>query len=112
MAMPDSLWTYRAFKFTINQPDAPIPDNFSLSQNYPNPFNPNTNISFSVPLQSLVTLKIFDILGREVAQLVNENLNPGNYNILWNASKFSSGVYFYTLIGDNFIETKKMILVR
>lgn len=112
MVMPDTLWTYRAFKFTINQPDVQIPDDFTLSQNYPNPFNPITNINFDIINQGLVTLKVYDILGREIAQLVNENLNPGSYNILWNAGNFSSGIYFYTLTSGDFIDTKKLVLVR
>ena len=112
MVMPDTLWTYRAFKFTFNQPDESIPDKYTLSQNYPNPFNPNTNISFTIPEQGLVTLNIYDILRRVIAQLVISNFNLGNYNISWNASNFSSGIYFYTLEGGNFIETKKMVLIR
>jgi len=85
-------------------------------QNYPNPFNPSTNINFAIPKSSYVKLTIFDILGREVATIVNEKLNAGTYNTNWSAeggaSKYSSGVYFYKLEAVDFIETKKMILIK
>ncbi|MBK8554228.1 MAG: T9SS type A sorting domain-containing protein [Ignavibacteria bacterium] len=74
-----------------------LAQSYSLSQNYPNPFNPATNINFSIPKNSFVSLKIFDVLGKEVATLVNENLNPGSYNFDFNASNISSGVYFYRI---------------
>jgi hypothetical protein len=112
LAMGDSLWSYRAFRFPFNQPDSPIPTAFSLSQNYPNPFNPSTSISFDIPDQSYVTLKIYDLLGREVDNLVNEELNSGSYNIVWNAENLSSGVYFYNLVSGSFSETKKMVLLK
>ena len=112
MANQDSLWCYRAFRFTFDQPENPIPETYNLGQNYPNPFNPTTTISFNIPLQSNVKLYVYDILGREVAKLVNQELNPGNYNILWNAQNLSSGVYFYKLIASGFVETKKMVLLK
>ncbi len=86
--------------------------NFKLTQNYPNPFNPSTIIKYSIPKQSLVKLKIYDILGREVATLVNKEQQPGNYNIEFNASNLSSGIYFYLLQAGSFVTTKKMILLR
>ncbi|CAN5483467.1 hypothetical protein BH10BAC5_BH10BAC5_24700 [soil metagenome] len=89
-----------------------VPEKFSLSQNYPNPFNPSTIISFSVARQSIVTLKIFDVLGREVNQLVNTNLAAGSYNVDFNASELTSGIYFYTLTADGFTDTKRMLLVK
>jgi hypothetical protein len=89
-----------------------IPTSFSLMQNYPNPFNPATKISFNIPKYSNVKLRIFDILGKEKAVLVNEKLNPGTYNIEWNASGVSSGVYFYELSAGDYREVKKMILVK
>lgn len=89
-----------------------IPANFVLNQNYPNPFNPVTKISFNIPKYSNVKLRIFDVLGKETAVLVNENLNPGTYNIEWNASGVSSGVYFYELSAGDFREVKKMMLVK
>ena len=89
-----------------------IPVNFKLYQNFPNPFNPVTKIKFDVPRTSHVTLKIYDILGREVAVLVNENLKPGSYERLWNAGMFASGVYFSEITADGFRSVKKMMLVK
>lgn len=89
-----------------------VPHSYSLSQNYPNPFNPLTNIEFSVPEKSFVRLVVFDITGRVVDLLVNEELKAGIYKADWNAVNYSSGIYFYRLETDNFSETKKMILVR
>ena len=83
-----------------------------FSQNYPNPFNPSTNINFTLPKTEYVTLKIYDILGKEVAILINQELNAGNHTKTWDANNLSSGVYFYRLTAGKFTETKKMILVR
>ncbi len=93
------------------------PAQFSLSQNYPNPFNPSTIISYSIPFaetsRSLsVLLKVYDILGREVETLVNKEQPAGNYKITFNASHLSSGIYFYTLIAGEFVQTNKMILLK
>ena len=88
------------------------PTEFTLQQNYPNPFNPSTQIKFSVPQTSNVKLIVTDILGKEVATLVNDNLNAGNYNVNFDAAALSSGVYFYTLITDNFKQSRKMILMK
>jgi hypothetical protein len=91
-----------------------VPEEFSLSQNYPNPFNPVTKIKFAIPGSGVheVSLKIFDILGRESAVLVNEQLRPGTYEVDWDASGFSSGIYFYALTKGGFSQTKKMVLVK
>ncbi len=95
-----------------------IPQHFALYQNYPNPFNPVTKIRFSIPLLRGVAegrgvlLKIYDILGKEIALLVNEELKPGTYEIEWDASNFSSGVYFYSLITENFTQTNKMVVLK
>lgn len=93
-----------------------IPDTYSLSQNYPNPFNPVTKIKFSIPAHhpngAQVTLKIFDILGREVMTLVNEPLQAGVYETTFDGSAFSSGIYFYRLNTDKYTETRKMILLK
>lgn len=108
-----------------------IPEEFSLSQNYPNPFNPSTKIRFSIPPYyspleggmhvlsraegggDLVTLKIYNVLGREAAVLVNDELKPGTYEVEWDAANFSSGIYYYKLTaGQYFSQTKKMVLVR
>jgi len=88
------------------------PQKFILEQNYPNPFNPVTNIKFSIPQNGFVSLKVFDIMGREIETLVSKNLVSGNYNIDWNAGNYSSGIYFYKLESNGFTDTKKMILVK
>jgi hypothetical protein len=85
---------------------------FELNQNYPNPFNPSTTINFKVPYQSKVSLKVYNILGSEVATLVNESKAAGSYNITFNASQLSSGVYFYQFKSGNFTSTKKLILLK
>jgi hypothetical protein len=89
-----------------------IPEIYILNQNYPNPFNPATVINFSLPKAGFVSLKIYDVHGKEVAVLVNENMNPKNYSVTWDASKFASGVYFYKLISGDFTDVKKMVLVK
>jgi plastocyanin len=87
-------------------------DDFKLNQNHPNPFNPSTNIQFSVPQTSYVTLEVFNALGESVDVLVFEELNAGTYNYDWNASNLTSGIYFYRLQTTEFVETKKMILMK
>jgi CubicO group peptidase (beta-lactamase class C family) len=89
-----------------------IPTGYILSQNYPNPFNPNTKINFSIPKQSSVLIKVFDILGNEVETLINEEKRTGTYEITWNAEKLPSGVYFYRLQAGNYVETKKLVLLK
>ena len=89
-----------------------FPDKFEIYQNYPNPFNPSTTIRWQMPEVGFVTLKIYDVLGREVTTLVDEELNAGKHEIVFDASRLSSGVYFYQLKAGEFIETKKMILVK
>lgn len=95
-------------QFTAEQ----LPDRFGISQNYPNPFNPETKIDYSIKSASLVSLKVYDILGNEIVTLVNERKDAGFYSVIFNASDFTSGIYFYQLNADNFVETKKMILLR
>ena len=89
-----------------------IPSCCNIYQNYPNPFNPTTKINFSIQKQGLVTLKVYDMLGREVAALINETKNAGNYSIDFNASKLSSGIYFYKLTSGDFSGIKKMVLIK
>jgi hypothetical protein len=88
------------------------PSEFILSQNYPNPFNPSTTISWQSPVGSHQTLKVFDVLGNEVTTLVNEYRDAGRHNVTFDASKLSSGVYFYKIQAGNYIETKKMLLLK
>ncbi|HMR00546.1 MAG TPA: T9SS type A sorting domain-containing protein [Ignavibacteria bacterium] len=94
-----------------------IPQKFELSQNYPNPFNPATKIRFSIPAfaestRRVVSLRIYDVLGKEIAVPVNQNLKPGIYEIDWNAENIPSGVYFYSLITYEFTQTKKMVVLK
>jgi hypothetical protein len=85
---------------------------YSLSQNFPNPFNPTTTIKYAIKTAGEVTLKVFDMLGTEVSSLVNENQEEGSYSVTFNASELPSGIYFYTLTSGNFIDTKKLILLK
>ena len=89
-----------------------LPKAFSLQQNYPNPFNPTTTINFSIPKSSYVTLKVYNILGKELVTLVNEERPAGNYKVIFNGSKFASGVYFYTFKAGNVVITKKLVLLK
>jgi len=89
-----------------------LPISFSIEQNYPNPFNPSTKIRYSVPQLSKVVIKVFDILGNEIETLVNEEKSAGSYEITWITTNLPSGIYFYTLQAQDFIETKKMILLK
>ncbi|QKJ98118.1 MAG: T9SS type A sorting domain-containing protein [Ignavibacteriota bacterium] len=97
-----------------------LPETFSLMQNYPNPFNPTTNIKYAIVNKQFVTLKVYDVLGNEVVTLVNEYKPAGNYEINFDASELSSGVYYYQLktgsselnSGQSFIAAKKMLLLK
>jgi len=91
---------------------ADLPKTYSLKQNYPNPFNPSTVISYALPNNAYVTLKVFDVLGNEVASLVNEEKSAGNYTVEFNASGLSSGIYFYRIQTESFVDTKKLILLK
>jgi hypothetical protein len=105
--------------FYIKKNNTEIPTDYKLIQNFPNPFNPSTNIKFEIPpsksgqaKNNYVTLKIYDALGREIATLVNEQLKAGTYQVDWNGSSYASGVYYYRLTAGDFVETKKMLLVK
>ena len=89
-----------------------IPDNYILQQNYPNPFNPVTNIRFQLPNASNIKLVVYDVSGKVLDVLINQKLNAGYYNYDWDASQYSSGVYFYTLESDDFRDSKKMVLIK
>lgn len=112
----------RGFVIGTEQISSSIPGRFALYQNYPNPFNPKTKIKFSIPpneggkgdgsSEDLVSLKIFNVLGREIATLVKDKLNPGTYEVIWNANDYPSGVYFYELIAGDFEQTRKMVLLK
>ncbi len=91
---------------------AGLPTTFELSQNYPNPFNPTTTIKYQLPATVFVTLKVFDIVGREVTTLVSYLQQPGYYSLVWNAGGIASGVYFYRMQAGSFAATRKLMLVR
>jgi hypothetical protein len=95
-----------------NEVNVGVPSNYDLSQNYPNPFNPSTSINFDIPTDGNVSIKLFDMSGKEVATLVNEVKTAGYYSVNFNASSLSSGVYFYSITADNFTATKKMMLLK
>jgi hypothetical protein len=90
----------------------PIPQEYVLFQNYPNPFNPSTIIRYEIPKESKVTIKIYDILGREVFTLLNGKQLAGRYEVEWNAISFASGIYFYAIKAGNFFDVKKLILIK
>ena len=89
-----------------------LPTVYALTQNYPNPFNPSTKISYQLPSNSLVTLKVYDIIGREVTTLVNAQQNAGEYEVIFDASRLASGVYFYRIQAGTFADTKKLLLMK
>ena len=103
-----------AYEFvpTDAEPLAANITSYSLEQNYPNPFNPSTEIEFKVPQAGLVSLRVFDLLGKEIVTLINEHKSVGAYKVSFDASRLPSGVYFYTLQAGNFVSTKKMVLLK
>lgn len=114
---------YHTNQYGFIPPDEPIgikpisrdvPNSFRLYQNYPNPFNPNTTIKFDVPKRNaVVKLEIYDVLGRNVATLVNQNLPVGRYSVNWNASQYSSGIYFCSMFVNNMLlKTNKLIVLK
>ncbi len=110
-----SIWEvemYGTDDVTSNQTTPPILEAFELTQNYPNPFNPSTKIKYSVPQSSNVDIKVFDILGNEIETLVDEEKPVGTYEITWYAEQLPSGVYFYQIRAGDFVETKKMLLLK
>ncbi len=110
---PTNLWYNSSNLTTGFEPiSQTTPEKYSLNQNYPNPFNPVTTIKFSISKNEFVSLKVYDILGKEIATLVNQNANAGEYEVTFDATKLTSGVYFYKLTSGNFSDVKKMILVK
>jgi hypothetical protein len=91
---------------------ASVPKSIMLNQNYPNPFNPSTTISFSLPSKAIVSLKIYDVLGREIETLVFNELSSGTHSVQWNAMRFPSGIYFYRLQTDSYAKTKRLLLLK
>jgi hypothetical protein len=103
---------YDTFGDITRVSDLEIPTEFTLYQNYPNPFNPSTTIHYSIPNSQFITLKVYDILGKEIATLVNEYKIAGNYEVVFNASNLPSGMYIYRLQGQNVNLVKKMMLIK
>ena len=108
---PDMAGNINAVASSISQLTELV-NSYELAQNFPNPFNPVTNIKFSLPNSSKVVLTIYNSMGKEVETLVNEKLNQGSYLVDWNAVNFSSGVYYYKIQTDGFIQTRKMLLIK
>jgi hypothetical protein len=97
---------------SVEQKSTNVPTEYRLEQNYPNPFNPQTTIEFAVPRPSQVTLKIYDLLGREVATLVDEKLEPGEYKVTFDAGGLASGVYVYRIRAEGFVKSRKLMLLK
>jgi hypothetical protein len=93
-------------------PQTGTPQTYALSQNYPNPFNPSTKIDFTIPASSQVELKVFNVLGQEVASLVNGTLTAGSHTVTFDASRLASGVYLYKISAGSFVSTRKMVLLK
>jgi hypothetical protein len=108
------VWCYPLSEINSVKPGRPeaLPAVFSLEQNYPNPFNPLTVIRFHVSRRSHIRLQVYNILGEEVATLINEKKNQGDYTVTFDASALASGMYLYRLSGDDFVSTKKMLYLR
>jgi len=92
--------------------EPPLPEFYYLSQNYPNPFNPTTCINYKLPIKGFVSLKVFDVLGKDVATLVNEEKPAGTFQVEFSSENLSSGIYFYTLNSGSYSKTKKMIVIK
>jgi hypothetical protein len=107
-----SMSVYNGGVLRISNNNYDIPNQFSLFQNYPNPFNPSTNINYQLPISGFVKLTVYDELGKEIRVLVNEKQNAGSYKIGWDASNYSSGIYFYRLETSEFTQTKKMLFIK
>ena len=96
----------------LNSNENEVPKDFYLYQNFPNPFNPSTQIRFDLAKSGLVTLNVYDITGKKITELVNENMSAGKHSVEFNASNLSSGIYFYRISAPGFTSIRKMILVK
>ena len=118
MKFPGNIVSYRAFKFnwdnitSTGSNSGLVPESYSLAQNYPNPFNPVTSISYSIPVAGNVSIRVYDMMGREIKSLVSEYKQAGSYNVLFDASNFASGVYLYKLEAGSYIASRKMVLIK
>jgi photosystem II stability/assembly factor-like uncharacterized protein len=107
-----SVWKFQVNSSGINMVSSVIPKEYKLYNNYPNPFNPTTKIKFDILKNGLTKITVYDMLGREIKTLINENLTAGSYEVEWNATNFSSGIYFYKMTSGNFTSIKKMVLLK
>ena len=105
-------WTFDVSALVGVNPVAGVPKEFKLEHNYPNPFNPSTKIKFDIPKSSFVNLTVYNALGEKITSVVNKELKEGKYEAEWNASSYSSGVYFYKLTAGSYSATRKMILLK
>ncbi len=96
----------------IEQISTQLPESYVLAQNYPNPFNPTTTVRFDIPKEAFVKVAVFNVMGQEVETLVNQDVKAGQYKVTWDASRYASGIYFYKLIANDYVSTKKMILIK
>jgi hypothetical protein len=110
VAIDGNITAFEPISLTVKF--TPTATGFELAPNYPNPFNPTTTIRYQIPQAGLVSLKVYDILGKEVATLVNQRQEAGSYRVSFNAAQLSSGVYFYRIQTAGFVETRKMLLVK
>ena len=112
-SIPDYSFSYGTYiTSSLIILDVLIPTVFALGNNYPNPFNPSTTIQYSVPTFTNVSIEIFDIRGRFVESLVNRNINPGYFSVVWDGSLYSSGLYFVQMIAGEYVNTKKLMLLK
>ncbi len=111
---PNGVWYYNTYTWTLTTgvEDEIVVNSFNLEQNYPNPFNPSTQINYTLAERSIVTIKVYDVLGNEIATLVNATQEAGAYDVNFDASQLASGMYIYTLKAGNFTSSKKMMLVK
>ena len=107
-----SAWNFTTSLIGVNVIAGEIPTVYYLYPNYPNPFNPKTNIKFDIPKSSNVTITVYDNLGRMVSELVNKKLSVGSYEVGWDALSKPSGIYFYKIVTEEFVDVKKMILLK
>lgn len=111
-AVGKTVYKYNREPIGIQQISTEVPQQYKLYQNYPNPFNPNTKIKFGIPKSSFVTMKIYDVLGKEIAILVNQYIDAGTYSVNWVASANPSGIYFYSILTKEYSESLKMALIK
>lgn len=110
--IPQALLWMDAYGSVVDNKKPKIPESFVLHQPYPNPFNPTTTVEFSVPASSVVSLTVYDILGRELDTILNQPMDAGNHSVQWNAVNFPSGIYFIKMVSDNFTQTRKVMVLK